>query len=72
MLKPENHEHRAALAGAGRAFVRFDAFLARGFLYSLEQPTEIRRTTQVDAVYLGIVVVFFALCFGMVRLFEQI
>ncbi len=26
----------------------------------------------VDAVYLGIVVVFFALCFGMVHLFEKI
>jgi hypothetical protein len=30
------------------------------------------RTTQVDAVYLGIVIVFFALCVGMVRLFERI
>jgi len=26
----------------------------------------------VDAVYLGIVIVFFALCVGMVRLFERI
>jgi hypothetical protein len=28
--------------------------------------------TQVDAVYIGIVVLFFALCVGMVRLFERI
>jgi hypothetical protein len=28
--------------------------------------------TAMDAVYLGIVIVFFALCFGMVRLFEKI
>jgi hypothetical protein len=26
----------------------------------------------VDAVYLGIVIVFFALCVGMVRLFDNI
>jgi hypothetical protein len=26
----------------------------------------------VDAIYLGIVVVFFALCVGMVRLFEKL
>jgi len=31
-----------------------------------------RRATQVDVVFLGIVIVFFALCFGMVRLFEKI
>ena len=28
--------------------------------------------TQVDIYYLGIVVAFFALCIGMVRLFEHI
>lgn len=49
----------------------FNAFFARPRLDFYQGPVK-WRTTQMDAAYLGIVIVFFALCFGMVSLFERI
>ena len=54
-----------------RPVASFNAFFTRPRIDFYEWPVK-WRTTQVDAVYLGIVIVFFALCFGMVRLFEKI
>ena len=52
--------------------VAFGAFLALGWIYSPAVEHLVRRNRQMDAVYLGIVVIFFALCFGMVHMFEKI
>jgi hypothetical protein len=49
----------------------FDEILMPDRIDFIQRVTQ-RRKIPVDAIYLGVVVAFFAMCFGMIRLFERL